>query len=197
MSHSKIGNILPKKLDDLLLTKLVSKALRESHLDIASMVKTISKVTGINSETIAKWLKHKNPPKATHLLILATYYPAVLKMVFELIDCPELWEIALHKNLPQKMQIRVKEKSSNYRLWGDISVTNQKQKNPIISALNMRQLWFLEELRKGKQFSSSDIVSMWKVNERTAKRDTSHLVKSGIIRFIKSGRTGWYEIIVS
>ena len=196
MSHKKIGNILPKKLDDLQLARRVAEALKETHLDITSVVKNISNTTGIHGETVAKWCKGKNPPKALHLLVLAEHYPTILKMIFELIGWPEIWEAAMRENIPQRMQNRVKDKNNKYRSWGDIFVTPQNKPIAKFSyKLNERQLWFLEELRKRQHLQNSHIVKMWHITERTAKRDTNALVKAEIIKFKKNGRTGWYEII--
>lgn len=193
-----MGNILPKKLDNLQLAKRVAEALNEAHSDVASMVKNISNTTGINNETVAKWCKGKNPPKAVHLLILAEHYPSILKMIFELIGWSELWEIAIRQNIPQRMQNRVKDKNNKYHSWGDIFVTPQNRSiNDFSYKFNKRQLWFLEELRKGQHFQNSHIVKMWHITERTAKRDTNALVKAGIIKFKKNGKVGWYEIITN
>jgi len=198
MSHKKIGNILPKKIDNLQLARRVAETLKETHSDIASVVKNISNTTGIHSETVAKWCKAKNPPKSLHLLVLAEHYPAILKMIFELIGWPELWDAAIRQNIPQRMQNRIKDKNNKYRSWGDIFVTPEnKSINEFSYKLNERQVWLLEELRKGQHLQNSHIVKMWQVTERTAKRDTNALVKAGVIKFKKTGRAGWYEIITS
>lgn len=40
--------------------------------------------------------------------------------------------------------------------------------------------------------TSKDIEQHWSVNRRTAKRDIAGLVAAGTIRFIRSGKSGYY-----
>jgi hypothetical protein len=194
MSFTKIHHILPHKIDDQQVAKRVSQALRENHLDVASTIKNIGQITGINSNTIAKWHRHQNPPKSAHLLALAAHYPAVLRAICEIIGWPELWHAALRENIPQRMQMRLQESSSYYQSRGDKSVTPRNPEVGLLSpTLNRRQVWFLEEIRKGRRLTSTDLAISWRVAERTAKRDIGELVSTGHIRFHKAGRIGWYE----
>ncbi len=187
--------MLPKKIDDKALAVSIADALKENHQDVISTIKNISHVTGINPETIAKWHKQQNPPKAAHLLTLSGYYPAVLKAVTEIIGWPELWDAALRENIPQRMHIRLQEKSAFYRPRGDKSVTPQNPEDAVFCPLlHARQLWFLEEVRKGRHVCSIDLASTWDITVRTAKRDISMLVTAGFIQFHRSGRGGWYEL---
>lgn len=194
MSFTKIHHILPHKIDDQQVAKRVSQALRENHLDVASTIKNIGQITGINSNTIAKWHRHQNPPKSAHLLALAAHYPAVLRAICEIIGWPELWQAALRENIPQRMQIRLQESSNYYQPRGDKSVTPRNAAIGFLSpTLNRRQVWFLEEIRKGRRLNSTDLAINWRVTERTAKRDIRGLVHEGFVKFRKNGPSGWYE----
>lgn len=42
---------------------------------------------------------------------------------------------------------------------------------------------------------NKDIVTFWRVADRTAKRDTQGLIAAGRIYSVRSGSTGWFELI--
>jgi Fic family protein len=90
--------------------------------------------------------------------------------------------------------MRLQESSSYYQSRGDKSVTPQNPEAGLLSpTLNRRQVWFLEEIRKGRRLNSTDLAANWRVTERTAKRDIRGLVQQGFVKFRKNGASGWYE----
>lgn len=64
----------------------------------------------------------------------------------------------------------------------------------LIRQLSIRQVWFYGELKKGNSPSLIDLIRFWDVGEATAKRDLSDLARMGLIRFVGTKRSGYYEI---
>ena len=60
--------------------------------------------------------------------------------------------------------------------------------------LSIRQVWFYGELKKGNSPGLTDLIRFWDIGEATAKRDLSDLVRLGLIRFVGTKRSGYYEI---
>ena len=195
MSRAKIDRIIPKKIDDQCIAECISVALKASHKDLSSAIKNISRVTHISGNTIAKWYQAQHPPKAAHLLVLAAYYPEILRAILELLDLGDVWQAAEQLRVPQRMQKSLQERNTYYRIRGDIAVTpstlQMTQKNTI---LNDRQLWFMEELAKGRHLRAVHIMQQSGVHLRTAKRDLQQLSSQNLIQYRKNGQTGWYEL---
>ena len=64
----------------------------------------------------------------------------------------------------------------------------------LVRQLSIRQVWFYGELKKGNSPGLIDLIRFWDVGEATAKRDLSDLARLGLVRFVGTKRSGYYEI---
>jgi hypothetical protein len=64
----------------------------------------------------------------------------------------------------------------------------------IAMQLNQRQLWFLGQLQQGYRMHIYELMVMWRVHMKTAKRDAAGLLQTGLIRAVKQGRQCHYEL---
>lgn len=188
---TKNSKTLPIKVLDSTIREAVAEAIKQEHLDVSAVSKTIASVTGIDSNAIAKWQKQKSTPSATHLLTFSAFYPSGLKMILTLIGRDDVWELAVQENIPKKMREALATRSGKYQKRGDIlhDVTAQKYASP----LNERQLWFLDMLKTHSKMQNKHIVTHWDVALRTAKRDTEKMLAAGYIHSVRDGGNGWFE----
>ncbi len=187
----KNSKTLPIKVLDNTIREDFAVAIKQEHIQISAVAKTIAAVTGIDSNAIAKWQKQKSTPSAAHLLRFATFYPSGLQMILAIIERDDLWQLAVENNIPNIMRERLEKRTAKYQKCGDIfgDVTAQKYASP----LNERQLWFLDMLKAGKKMQNKHIATEWNVALRTAKRDTERLLAAGHIQSIRKGRIAWFE----
>lgn len=190
---TKNSKTLPIKVLDSMIREALAQAIKQEHLDVSAVAKTVASVTGIDSNAIAKWQKQKSTPSAAHLLTFSAFYPSGLKMILTLIGREDVWQLAVQQSIPNKMQETLATRSGKYQKRGDIlgDVTAQKYAFP----LNQRQLWFLEMLKAGKKMQNKHIAAHWNVALRTAKRDTEKLLAAGRIECVRKGRMAWFEFV--
>ena len=187
----KNSKTLPIKELDNTIREAFAEAIKQEHIQVSAVTKTIAAVTDIDSNAIAKWQKQKSTPSAAHLLRFATFYPSGLQMILAIIERDDLWQLAVENNIPKIMRERLEKRTAKYQKCGDIfgDVTAQKYASP----LNERQLWFLKMLKAGKKMQNKHIVAEWNVALRTAKRDTERLLATGHIHSVRKGRMAWFE----
>ncbi len=193
MTKAKNSKTLPKKILDSTIREAVVRAIKNEHADISAAIKSISYVTQINADAIAKWHTRKHTPSTAHFLTLSMFYPSALEMLLTLIGREDLWDLAVRENIPKRMHESLSNAHLKYKKRGDIFTTKRAQKSAF--SLNYRQLWFLDMIHKTSKMQNKHIVSHWNVTLRTAKRDTQGLINAGIIRSMRAGGTGWFELV--
>lgn len=198
MSHDKIREISEVFPQEKLLQQQFLAALYKEHEGQSSVAKHIARSTNISVATVQHWMRHAYLPKSADLLKLMAFYPEVLRVILEHVGAPELWDAALQENLPERMR---KRRQENQPLRGDIPIilhVTPYAKNAAGKAeWNIRQEWFLREVSTRQDCQSKDIERQWGVTLRTAKRDIAGLVATGAIRFLKSGRGGYYIAVTT
>ncbi len=177
------------------VSEMVSRSLRLEHQNDMSSVKRISRISGINMHTVSKWYASANAPSSAHLLTLATIYPEVLKGVLETIGRTDIWRYCLANDIPKNMSQAIGENRSANSIYRDKFVhVNVVANLNDITALNLRQLWFVGELQNGKEIKSTDLTQMWGKSSKTSKRDIQGLIKVGMIKFVGAAKNGCYEL---
>lgn len=199
MSHHKIreiSEIFLGKFDEETLQKQLMDALRREHAGSPSLAKQVARTTDISTATIHHWMRNAYLPRTADLLKLMAHYPEVLRIVMTCIGLSELWDIAEQENLFHRIQQRRQAGSVPQLARGDIPLAPHVTPDNIHlaqkPAWNMRQTWFMQQVAVRHSCTSKDIELHWRVTRRTAKRDIAVLVAEGAIRFIRSGRSGYY-----
>lgn len=62
------------------------------------------------------------------------------------------------------------------------------------AGVNERQAWALAHLRRGRPLRREQLELRFEVGMSTAKRDLVDLTRRGLVRFIRQGRSGFYEL---
>ena len=191
MPTTKNSKTLPKKILDSTIREAVVNAIRREHVEINGAIKSVSHITNIDTESIAKWSAGKHTPSAAHFLTLAMFYPSALEILLTLIGRQDVWQLAVQENIPKRMDDVLAKTYFSYKKRGDIFLGNMTKKSAFFP--NKRQLWFLDMLQKTDKMQNKHIAVRWNVDPRTAKRDTKQLIAAGFICSVRSGGTGWFE----
>lgn len=63
-----------------------------------------------------------------------------------------------------------------------------------VGQMNQRQLWFLGQLQQAHEVHLDDLIKVWLVHERTAKRDIAGLLGAKLLLAVRSGRKCRYQL---
>ena len=66
---------------------------------------------------------------------------------------------------------------------------------PLNVPLNKRQNNLIQDIRKNKNITQTELAQKYKVNRETIKRDLQYLQEKNIIKRVGSKKTGCWEII--
>jgi len=195
MSRTQEGNELPVAITDKMVAALVAGILRQDQPKSDAPMKRIELATGVNRNSISKWYHGSNAPKSAHLLLLAKSYPNILRMILQLINRGDIWELCLRHSIPQKMLSARPKTRTRQSIYKDRFVSINVVVDALTSGqLNKRQLWFLGRLQQGDSVKAENIVSVWRSTPRTARRDIAGLIAVRLIRFTGARRNGRYEL---
>lgn len=130
---------------DLKMAQLIASALRADYGDRNCSIKMISKHVDASLSAIKKWYGGHNPPNSKHLIMLARSSPSVLQVLMTLIEKPELWQLYQSQLLAINQQETCDTKTSSQNIYtAENCGINLVISANMISKLNVRQLWFLE-----------------------------------------------------
>ena len=129
MPTTKNSKTLPKKLLDSTIREAVVSAIRKEHVDINGAIKSVSHITHIDTESIAKWSAGKHTPSAAHFLTLAMFYPSALEILLTLIGRQDVWQLAVKENIPKRMDDVLAKTYFSYKKRGDIFLENTPKKS--------------------------------------------------------------------
>lgn len=176
------------KISEQELAEVIAYALRKDHGHNGSSVKQIARMTGLNPRAVRNWYEARNIPGLLSFLHIAQCSPTLMKSILELAGYTQ---ISVRIKAPE-VQAITQRKSC----YGDNSVTvNVTLGRNILLKLNPRQLWFYGRLQKGLSLKAQDIVNIWDVSIRTARRDIAELTQLGLLQFSGSSKNGRYILL--
>lgn len=189
MSLVSKDQVFSTQITDKLVAVLVAQALRQEHAATDAVVKRIARATQASPTTVRKWYEGQNAPSSAHLLTLMGTYEGVLQTMLHIAGRGEIFEADSFEREAPLNALR-------QAFYGDRFVTLNVVVNSQLAAnLNQRQLWFLGQLQQDRLVRAEDIVRVWGVVLRSAKRDIKLLVDNKSIRYVGGKRNGRYLIV--
>jgi hypothetical protein len=216
----KTGNKFPRRHTAVQprspFAQLIADALRSSLDDSHRAVKTVMVWTGANERTVKNWLSGAHGPHGDYLLVLLRKSDAVVDALVGTLPPDRLTELAVRLIRrgggdrllpwttmsytetapgPEPVQTRMSESTDSSN--GDPSDPDHGPESDPDSAdshsdLNVRQIWFLRQLKSGQAPRIRDLKRQHNVSEKTAKRDIAGLRQRKIIKYVGSHRKGQY-----
>ena len=196
MSLTKNTQELHAKITKRNIVILIANALREIHPNENAAVKRISRRTGIEIRTIESWFQSRNTPNIKNLLLLMRHYPEIRETVINITDSSIDRQTSFNDELPENIGEPTGGSFDPFHIYRVIfDPINSIADTRKISDLNLRQLWFVNEMHNGSNPNSESIQARWSVSRETAKRDIAKLRKLKLIRFVGAKRNGQYQLV--
>lgn len=190
MSYKIMDRVLPI-LSQQKTAEIIGEILREIYDGNGSSVKAIAAVIPADLRTIKSWYEGQNVPNLSHFLELCANAPEFLSAIMKAIGYADLAEYIEQR----QRQENENKNTGKIEVISIIFDTNDTASTlDLIRQLSIRQLWFYGELKKGNSPGLIDLIRFWDVGEATAKRDLSDLARLGLVRFVGTKRSGYYEI---
>ncbi len=189
----RVSHLSEAQKTEVALIKGVVLHLRKIGGASTSAVKRIARETGTNPRTVKAWYEGRNIPNLCGFIHLARCYPALIDMFLD--QCQRKPERsrqshrkAVAATLPPAHTVAPDPENFSENVPNDVP-------NRIdTSSCNIRQLWFINTLLEGEKVFAPDIAAHWRVTDKTAKRDITGLKSAGLIIYLGSRRSGFYEL---
>lgn len=160
--------------------------------------------TDASERTVKHWLSGQHRPDTLYFLRLVTTSPVIRAFVLGLIEGPA------SRNTSDPVDRHARATVSQAYAAGeaafDPSSSEGRRKGPendpdrdLINdpeELNQRQHWFLARIAEGGRFGAAEIMAMWKVSLKTARRDIRGLQTANLLLYVGSRRKGRYRCVL-
>lgn len=181
------------------MAELLGRELGDSH----SAVKRLMLQTDASERTVKHWLSAQHGPGTLHFLRLLVSSPVVKAFVLGLIEGPASRQIS--GRVDRFSQLIAKDAylagevaaGASTPVNGKSDPKDDPNRDPINDPetveLNERQHWFLSRVAEGGRCGATEIMAMWKVSLKTARRDIRGLQQAKLLVYIGSRRKGRYR----
>lgn len=199
---------------------IVAKALTTELGETHRAAKIVMRWTGASERTVKNWLAATHGPCGDHLLVLMRESMAVLESILaaagrrdaivgirtlaaqsamkDVVALIEQEQMALASAGPLAAKAtRSAGLSSQDDPNGDPDRDPDHDRETARSStgMSLRQSWFLEALRAGRQVGVAELEERWDISKKTARRDIAALKARGVIEYVGSRRAGTYRLI--
>ncbi|WP_119257799.1 DeoR family transcriptional regulator [Shinella zoogloeoides] len=181
----------------------IAELLRKEHGDSHRAVKQLMRQTDASERTVKHWLSGQHGPDTVYFLRLVVSSPVIRAFVLGLIEGPA------SRRRPDPVDRYSLAAAKDAYAVGEaaLSLPNQGHRNndpehdpdrdpiddPETAELNERQHWFLARVAEGGRCGAAEIMAMWKVSLKTARRDIRGLQQASLLVYVGSRRKGRYR----
>jgi len=187
-------------------TKIIAELLRKEHGDSHRAIKQLMRQTHASERAVKHWLSGQHGPDTVFFLRLMITSPVIRAFVLGLIEGPTANKFGSPMDRFSLGVIRAAYITgegtttlpvNDRRQPDSISVPNRDPINgPEPAELNERQHWFLAQIAEGRRCRAREIMTVWQVSLKTARRDIAILKTANLICYVGSRRKGRYRPVV-
>ncbi len=197
MSSANMDQLFLKKFRNNVANE-IAKFLRYEHENEGAAIKRIG--ASIKKEldevrsfrTVRNWYEGRCCPNLYSFITLAKAYPGLILLFLNLCNRSDL---AILVSTYEKV-IKTKEDHPQVQIYKvDFDILNQEKNWEAILDINMRQIWFYEQLKEGQKISAKHLAHFGKVGIATARRDIQKLKNLGLVCFVGARKNGYYIAI--
>ena len=181
----------------------VAELLRKEHGQSHHAIKHLMRQTHASERAVKHWLSGQHGPDTVFFLRLMVSSPVIRAFVLGLIEGPvankfvlpvDRISIAAARAAYAEGEAAGRDPTGGQRFDGPEDGPNRDPiDDPEIAELNERQHWFLARVAEGGRCGASDIMSIWEVSLKTARRDIAVLKAANLIYYAGSRRKGRYR----
>ena len=182
----------------------IAELLRKEHGESHRAVKQLMRQTDASERTVKHWLSGSHGPDTLYFLRLIASSPVIRAFVLGIIEGPA------SRRMPDPMDrysLTTKEAYAageatldplSRRTWQNDPEDDPDPgpiNDPEPAELNERQQWFLARVAEGGRYGATEIMAVWKVSLKTARRDISSLQRANLLVYVGSRRKGRYRCV--
>ena len=183
--------------------KTIAELLRKEHGDTHRAIKQLIRQTSASERTVKNWLAAQHAPDTLFFLRLVVSSPVIRAFVLGVIEGPASNPVSVTGDRVIRAVV-AEAYATGESAFGalarharDRDPENDPDRDPINDPerveLNERQHWFLERVADGDRFGAKEIMLVWNVSLKTARRDIRSLQRANLLEYIGSRRKGWYR----
>lgn len=181
----------------------VAELLRKEHGDSHRADKQLMRQTDASERTVKHWLSGQHGPDTVYFLRLVVSSPVIRAFVIGLIEGPA------SRRIPDPVDRYSLATAKDAYVVGEAVLDPSNRGNPQndpendpdcdpinvpeTMELNERQHWFLARVAESGRCGATEIMAMWKVSLKTARRDIRGLQQAGLLVYVGSRRKGRYR----
>ncbi|MBB2701057.1 UNVERIFIED_ORG: hypothetical protein GGI66_005771 [Rhizobium esperanzae] len=159
--------------------------------------------TNASERTVKHWLSAQHAPDTLFFLRLMVSSPVIRAFVLGLIEGPASNPLSSASDRPVRAAAReayAAGEAAFSALTKDVRESDPEngpdrdpKHDPEPMDLNERQHWFLERIVDGDRYGAKEIMAIWEVSLKTARRDIRGLQLAGLLLYSGSRRKGRYR----
>lgn len=186
-----------------MLAQTIADLLRKEHGDTHRAIKQLMNQANASERTVKHWLSAQHAPDTLFFLRLMVSSPVIRAFVLGLIEGPASNPLSSASDRPIRAVAReayVTGEAAFSALTKDARENDPEdgpdrdpKHDPEPVELNERQHWFLERIVAGDRYSAKEIMAVWQVSLKTARRDIRGLQLAGLLVYSGSRRKGRYR----
>lgn len=181
----------------------IAELLRKEHGDSHRAIKQLMRQTDASERTVKHWLSAQHGPDAVYFLRLVVSSPVIRAFLLGLIESPAA--NALTAPVDRFSLAAAREAYAAGEAAGGRPATAARKNDPerVLERdpinvpdpieLSDRQRWFLARVAEGSRCGAREIVAVWQVSLKTARRDIGALQKAQLLEYVGSRRKGRYR----
>lgn len=184
-----------------MLAHTIADLLRKEHGDTHRAIKQLMRQTNASERTVKHWLSAQHAPDTLFFLRLMVSSPVIRAFVLGLIEGPASNPLSSASDRPVRAATReayAVGEAAFSALTKDVRESdpeNGPDRDPEPVDLNERQHWFLERIVDGDRYGAKEIMAIWEVSLKTARRDIRGLQLAGLLVYSGSRRKGRYRSV--
>ena len=180
--------------------RTIAELLRKEHGDSHRAIKQLMRQTDASERTVKHWLSGQHGPDTVYFLRLVVSSPVIRAFVLGLIEGPA------SRRMPDPVDRYSLATAKDAYAAGEAALDPSNRQNdpeddpdrdpindPETVELNERQHWFLTRVAEGGRCGATEIMAMWKVILKTARRDIGGLQQANLLVYVGSRRKGRYR----
>lgn len=181
----------------------IAELLRKEHGESHRAVKQLMRQTDASERTVKHWLSGQHGPDTVYFLRLVVSSPVIRAFVLGLIEGPasrrrpdpvDRYSLTAAKDAYAAGEAALSPSSQGHRKNDPEDDPDRDPINdPEPAELNERQHWFLARVAEGGRCGAAEIMAMWKVSLKTARRDIRSLQQANLLVYVGSRRKGRYS----
>ncbi|NTG36627.1 DeoR family transcriptional regulator [Agrobacterium rhizogenes] len=188
-----------------ILAETIADLLSKEHGESHRAIKQLMRQTNASERTVKHWLSAQHAPDTLFFLRLMVSSPVIRAFVLGLIESPASNPLSSASDRPVRAVAReayaageaafsalAKDAQENDPEDGP---NRDPEHDPELVELNERQHWFLERIVDGDRCGAKEIMAIWQVSLKTARRDIRGLQLTGVLTYVGSRRRGRYRSV--